>query len=155
MNMTIMKTLEYPLVALTLTEAECDFIMAPVLAGGLPRAGICRNIPRSVLYGSLDHQGLGMHNLYTTMGLQQIQVLLDNKWKDTVTGQLIRTSLESFKLELGIQGALFSKDYDLYSDIATDFWIKHSWHFVQEHNIEIDEDTNSGELLRAGDRFLG
>ena len=89
------------------------------------------------------------------MDLQQIQVLLDNTWKDTVTGQLIRTSLESFKLELSIQWTLFSKDYDLYSDIAIDCWINHLLHFVQEHNIEIDEDTDSGELLRAGDRFIG
>ena len=155
MNMTIMKTLEYPLVALTLTEKECDYIMAPVLAGGLPRAGICRNIPRSVLYGSLEHQGLGMHNLYNTMGLQQIQVLLDNTWKNTITGKLIRTSLESFKLELGIQGPLFTKDYELYNNIATDCWIKHLWHFVRKHSIEIDEDTDSGGMLRTGDKFLG
>ena len=37
--------------ALTLMESECDYIMAPVLAGGLPRAEICCNIPRSVLAG--------------------------------------------------------------------------------------------------------
>ena len=113
MNMKIMKILEYPLVTLTLTEVECDFIMTPILTGGLPRAGICYNIPRLVLYGSLDHQGLGMNNLYTTMRLQQIQVLLYNKWKNIATGQLIWISLESFKLELGIQGSLFSKDYNL------------------------------------------
>ena len=35
LNMTIMKNLEYPLLALTLSEAECNFIMAPALAAGL------------------------------------------------------------------------------------------------------------------------
>ena len=69
MNMTIMKTLEYPLVALTLTEKECDHIMAPILDGALPKAGICRNIPRAVLYGDPEHQGLGVHNIYTTMDI--------------------------------------------------------------------------------------
>ena len=34
---TVMKTLEYPLLALTLTEAECSTIMAPVLTGGTPK----------------------------------------------------------------------------------------------------------------------
>ena len=101
MNMTIMKTLEYPLVALTLTEKECDHIMAPVLAGALPRAGICRNIPRAVLYGNPEYQGLGVHNLYTTMGLHQLQALLDNIWKDTITGRLMRVSLESYKIGTG------------------------------------------------------
>ena len=94
MNMTTTKALEYPLVALTLTEEDCDYTMAPVLQGGLHKAGICRNIPRSVLYGSLDYQRLGMDHLYITMGLKQIQVLLDNIWKDTITGKLSRILLE-------------------------------------------------------------
>jgi len=32
-NSTNMKTLEYPLLALTLTESDCTNIMAPVLSG--------------------------------------------------------------------------------------------------------------------------
>ena len=69
MNICVMKTLEYPLVALTLTEEECNYIMASILEGGLPRSGICRNIPRVFLYGDKEHQSLGMHNLHTTMRL--------------------------------------------------------------------------------------
>lgn len=34
-NSTVMKTLEYPLLALTLIEAEQNKIMVPVLSGGL------------------------------------------------------------------------------------------------------------------------
>ena len=51
LTQTIMKKLEYPLLALTLTEDEGDFIMAPILNSGLPSAGLCRNIPRALLYG--------------------------------------------------------------------------------------------------------
>ena len=29
------------------------------------------------------------------------------------------------------------------------------WHFVGKHNIDEDEDTGSGGMLRTGDRFLG
>lgn len=38
---SIMKTLEYPLLALTLTDTDCMTIMAPVLKAGLPNMGIC------------------------------------------------------------------------------------------------------------------
>ena len=93
LTLTIMKKLEYPLLALTLTEKECDFIMAPILKSALPRPGLCRNIPRALLYGRKEHQGLGLNNLHTTMGLKQIQALLDNVWEDTVTGNLIRKSM--------------------------------------------------------------
>jgi hypothetical protein len=35
-NFTIMKTLEYPMVAMTLTEAEWNKVMSPLLAAALP-----------------------------------------------------------------------------------------------------------------------
>ena len=81
LTLTVMKKLEYPLQALTLTEKECDFIMAPVLLSGLPKAGICRHTPRALIYGDKEHQGLGIHNLYTTMGINRIQALMDHIWK--------------------------------------------------------------------------
>ena len=78
LTLTVMKKLEYPLQALTLTEKECDFIMAPVLMSGLPKAGICRHTPRALIYGDKEHQGLGLHNLFTTMGINRIQALMDH-----------------------------------------------------------------------------
>lgn len=63
---------DYPLLALTLTEDDCDHIMKPVLKRGLPKVGICRNVLRDVVYGDIAHQGMGLHNLYTTMGIQKI-----------------------------------------------------------------------------------
>ena len=98
-----MKKNEYPLIALTLAEKECNHIMAPILESGLPKSGICRNTPRALIYGHKKHQGFVLHKLHTTMGINQIQELLDNVWKKTITGDLIRVSLESLKLELGIQ----------------------------------------------------
>ena len=52
-NTTIMKSLEYPLLALTLTDNECTKIMAPVLKGGLPNMGICRMMARSLVYAPI------------------------------------------------------------------------------------------------------
>ena len=154
LNSTILKKLEYPLVALTLSKAQCDYVMAPALERGLPRAGICRNMPRAVIYGDLDHQGMGLHNLYTTMGLHQVQALLTNIWRDNITGKLLRISLESFKLELGISGSIFNKNYYSYKHIATDCWVKHLWKFVQDECIDIYDEVEGGGLLREKDSML-
>ena len=70
LTLTVMKKLEYPLVALTLTEEDCATIMAPILESGLPKAGICRNTPRALLYSNREHQGMGLHSLHTKMGIQ-------------------------------------------------------------------------------------
>ena len=62
---TIMKTFEYPMEALNLTKAEWNTILEPVLKVCLPKSGIVRTFPRSVLYASPSHNGLGiMHPYY-------------------------------------------------------------------------------------------
>ena len=84
-------------------------------------------MPRAVLYGDLDHQGMGLQNLYTTMGLHQVQALLKNIWRDNITGKLLRISLESFKLELGISGSIFNSNHYSYKHLATDCCVKYMW----------------------------
>ena len=54
---TIMKSLGYPLAALTLTEKQCDRIMLPIKKWTLPKMGIVRNISKTYLYGPRAVQG--------------------------------------------------------------------------------------------------
>ena len=49
LNTTVTKSLEYPLLATTLSMDECTHIMAPIIYAGLPDAGICRNTARSLV----------------------------------------------------------------------------------------------------------
>ena len=60
----LMKTLEYPLLVLRLTETECTSIMDYILSGGLPNMRICRNIVRALVYAPVKHQGLGISKLH-------------------------------------------------------------------------------------------
>ena len=43
-NTTILKTLEYPLLALLLTEKECDDMLRPILHAALPKARYNRHM---------------------------------------------------------------------------------------------------------------
>ena len=153
-NSTVMKTLEYPLLALTLTEAECNAVMAPILSGGLPKMGITRSMARSLVYAPLKYHGVGVNRLYTTQGLSHVTAFLNHIWKGTETGKLLRISLEYTKLELGIRGSLFTKDYDLYSHLCEDSWIKHLWKFMHENGVQIEDDIEDFSLVREGDSTL-
>ena len=154
MRLTIMKKLEYPLPALTLSEEDCEYIMAPILTTGLPKAGICKSLPRSLLYGNIEHQGLGLDNLYVTMGMSQLVLLLDHTWKKSITGKLMRISMSSLKLELGLNGKLFSHDFQRYHHLCTNCWMKHIWSFMCNNSIEIDDDIEDFHLLRENDCLL-
>ena len=41
-----------------------------------------------------------------------------------INGDLVQVSLESLKLELGIQGSIFNSDYEIYGHLATECWVK-------------------------------
>ena len=125
LHTTIMKKLDYPLIALTLTEAECNGIMAPVLSGGLSQIGICQSMARALVYAPTKYQGLGINKLYTTQGLGHVRALINHIWRDTDTGKLLRTSLEFAKLEAGVRGSLFALDYNTYGHLCEDTWITH------------------------------
>ena len=123
--------------------------MAPALVAGLPKAGICRTTPRAVIFGSKEFQGFGLHKLHTTMGINHIQALLDHTWSKSVTGQLMRVSLENMKLELGLQGSVLNHDYSMYNHLVTKCWTEHLWEFTSKHSIEIDDKIGEIELLRG------
>ena len=79
-NTTVMKTLEYPLLALTLTQEEYNSVMAPVISGGLSNMGICKAMARSLVYGPVKNQGLGINKLFTTHGILHVKELINHMW---------------------------------------------------------------------------
>jgi hypothetical protein len=154
LNTTVMRTLEYPLPALTLTEKECRHIMAPVLQRGLSSSGICRNMAHDVVYVPLEFQGFGLNFPYTTQGIDHIEVLIQHGQANTITGQLIRASLEEAKLEVGLGGGLFMQDFKKFGKLATPGWITHTWDFLHKYSMTAEDTTKPLKLRRVGDAFL-
>ena len=147
-----LKSLEYPLPALTLLEDECTKIMWPLLKAYLPRAGINRHFPRDVLYGKVEKQGIGLKNLYLSQGIAHIVDIINHTWHGSLTGTLISQSLEQLRLETGINGNLFAMDYNKYKGcILTESWIQHTWKFASDFGIEINPIIPELELRREGD----
>jgi hypothetical protein len=93
----ILKKLEYPLPALSLTETQCVAIMRPVLAAALPKAKYNPNFPWSPLYGPRGHQGWEIHNLYTTQVVEHLDVALRHGPYNTMS-RLGRSYTERWKL---------------------------------------------------------
>jgi hypothetical protein len=93
---TIIKSIEYPLLALTLTEKECDYIMAPILEVSLMKSHLHRRFQAS-------EKGLGYNNIYTRQGMIQISKLNQHINDDnSITGKLMRNTIEIAKVEMGI-----------------------------------------------------
>jgi hypothetical protein len=94
LNMTILKTLEYPMVATTITEKCWEYIMSPILQAGLPRSGIARNFLRDVLFGPKSLQGFGIFHPWYHQELTHLITCIQQFSFLSISGGLLSTSLE-------------------------------------------------------------
>ena len=153
-TVTIMKTLEYPMMATTITEKEWDFIMSPIRKQGLPKMEVSSNFPSKVLYGPTKFQGMGIMHPFYTQEMSHLALCLSEGESQTITGELLRASMEQMLLEIGTPGHLLQLDYSTYGNIATDCWIKTVWKFAWENEIDITDTGPQLESYRWNDQFL-
>ena len=97
-----MKTVEYPMMATYLSKDQCETIMRPFLNAGLSASSICSKMPRPVIWGPLRYQGLGIHHLWMTQGVEHLLAMLRHASRQTLTGQLLWTTMEEVQLEIGV-----------------------------------------------------
>ena len=90
---TIEKKLTYPLMALMLTQEECDEILQPLFRTMLPKMRINRNFSLKVLRAPGGLLGLQMPCLYTTQVTEHIDCLLRHGGTRSITGQLLNATL--------------------------------------------------------------
>ena len=149
-----MKTLLYATPAMNLTQAQSAYIMAPILMSGLNAVGIQCFLPGSVAYAPICYQGLGLPNLYVETGIAHIRFLLQETHSQTHTGTLITISLEATKVEISVGGPLLTKSYQRYGDLAMDGWVKHTWKFLNDHGMTIEDNVGNLTLRHLGDVYL-
>ena len=154
LNTTVMKTMEYPMAAICLSRKQWDQVMVPVLEAGLNAIQFSRKFPRDMVYGPKQAQGLGLKDPYIVQGLTWIKTLMHHGDRETVTGALLRSSLEHLQLELGSGAPFFQDDYEIWSDLATNCWLKHVWKFLQEQALRVEHTVPVLKTQTAQDAFL-
>ena len=115
-----MTSLGYGSRALTLTKAEWKTAMVKELNYCLPRSGICRYFPHTVLYGPKALQGLGPMSPWHSQELE----CLDFYWKaasypQTLQGEVLKEVLDGLRLELGLPHNFTEANYKLLKPSTT------------------------------------
>ena len=154
MLMSVSKKLEYPLVALTLTEKECKSIERPLLEQLAKSCGYSKSFPHLVIHGPIEFQGMGRKRIYYVMGEIHLEALLRHYHEKSITGSLLQAALERHNLELGTGNSLLQTNYSVFSKIVTSSWMKHTWKFIHEFGIKVGITAPTPVLRREHDRFL-
>jgi hypothetical protein len=152
---TIMKTIEYPLSVTCFTDHQCYLLMQPLLEAGLPNSGVVRTLPRALVHGPVDRQGLGIHRLDITQGAAHLQMCLNFGHRpDDPTGFLLRSSCQALQLELGSAQPFFDLDFSKWGGLATQSWVKYTWSFVSKYKLQLQTDLPTLHSRRLNDAFL-
>lgn len=129
--------------------------MKPVLCSALAKTSLSKNFPRKVLYGPKEEGGLGMNDLWTTQGLMHVQKFHQHIGGSSITSKLLRVTMETCILEVGIGRDLFSLDYNKFGFLVSDCCVKHLWCFCWKNSIQIsNKQTPLPPLQRERDGYL-
>ena len=151
---TILRSLVYPLASTTLTKQQCRAIMAPVKTATLQGIGVLRSLPLPIAYGPVSSFGMNIEDLYVHQGLEHLTRLVTfYTCPNDITGALLRTSYEQLSLEIGMPDP-FSLPYTQWHQCAVRSWLRHTWKFVDEYNIQCRVPSTKMSLRRTGDSFL-
>ena len=151
---TIVKTLEYPMEAISLTKAHWDYIMVPILKSILPRSGIVRTFPRDILYAPDQFSGMGIMHPYYTQYFRHLDLVLKETITPSITSNLLYATTEQLRLEIGIPCENGEWQLSDFNRCLTDSWMKELLLFCEDHDITIQDTCATLEKQTTNDLFL-
>ena len=120
-NMTIVRTIRYGLVATALNFKQCDKLTRTLLRVALPKMGIVRTASNVLATAPIRYRGLGIVNFDILQMVDHLRIACDHGDSDSDTGQLLRTTLETTQIQTGIG------ENPLYIKPSIITWIEQSW----------------------------
>ncbi len=69
-------------------------------------------------------------------------------------GKLLQLGLEALRLEMGMIGHLFAKDWIALRHLATPLWLTHTRQFQHEHQILVETTTLEIFLTQENDLLI-
>ena len=148
------KTLESPIAALTLTREQCDQLMCPILQVRLPKSSYNRHFCCSTLFAPLSHLSTNMHDLYVTMVLAHITIILYHSPQDSPTGHLLCMSWRTIQLEMGFPVDFLQWPHKACKKFITPCWLTEMWKELEKYNIHLQHAMPSLLLQCVGNSFL-
>ena len=137
LNSTIYKTIEYPLMATTLSRAQVYEIMNPLLRVILNRIGVQKNLPRKLVYGTLKSRGLGLYDIFWLQLCLHLTAVIKHHHRDTPTGNLLEANMDLVQFYVGSDQNFWDLPYEMYGMLAPEGWIKHTWEAMSQSPLQL------------------
>jgi hypothetical protein len=151
-NSTILKTLEYPLVATTLTQTQFTGLLQSILKVILPMCRVQWKLPRALVFGSLRSRGLT--NLYWTQLIHHLQSILQQIHRNTLSKDLHTENMDALQFHIGLSVTFWELPFEEYGPLAPEGWMKHTWEGLSHTTLMLKGPNLSLPDEREGDVAL-
>ena len=140
--------------AVCINRKGWDHIMAPALQEALPKMNVCRNFPRRVVYGPHQYQGLDLNDPYFWQFFIHVRTLIQEVSKTSITGTLLRGTIEQFKLETGFPGSITEFPDDIINMTTERTWIKETVKFMKSVEMNVVDPIAEISPYRINDQAI-
>lgn len=145
----------YPVAVLALTEEQCDLIVSPALTVLLKKINLPITTSRLLLYGPPRYGGLNLPNLYVQGYLMKLMMIIGHVQKEDTTSTILDIALGMAHQQAGINTPIFETNFDKYSILLNDGWIRKVWKFLGEiHGSIVIQDIWTPPKLYKNDISL-
>jgi hypothetical protein len=152
----ISKAIRYPLAATQLSKKECKSLDSRLLQTALPALGFPKTFPHAIAHAPTTALGLGIPSLWHAQGIDHIMAMLKHgdSPPTNITGCLLRDTMSTLRLELGLPGHPFQHSFQDLQHCTTHTYLHSAWEFCNDHGLVLQD--NQAQLLprRASDQFL-
>jgi hypothetical protein len=145
----------YGLSSLYASPDQLDKTTNSIYYQALPLLGFNRNIATPLRTLPSQFQGMNLRQWSIEKLASDISILLRHWNSDSTLGKLFLQVYESFQMELGLNGNIFSRPYSKLKDLATHSWFKVLWQYASKYDVNIEINPSYClQPIRVGDLAL-
>ena len=127
----------YPYTVTTFSSHELDEIQKGIVALLLPKLGVNRNMPRSVIYGPRSLGGRQLTNLQIEQPVKNYNTTLGYLRRQDKMSQMLVATMRDLQLEVGTSKPFFDLDPEKYSYVTQKTRWRYTWEMLHKFNITL------------------
>lgn len=129
----------YGLSSLYAKPEALDKCIGSVYFHALPFLGFNRNIPTDLRTLPSEYQGINLRQWSIEKLAKDLSLLLRHWQSSSTLGQAFQLVYESFQMELGLDGNIFSRPFTKYQRLATHSWFRVLWQYCSRYSVTIHQ----------------
>lgn len=138
----LLPQITHRLAASYLTPKQCETIMQ-VISNPITHAqGFLKNIAKIIIHSPPQYAGMVIHHIYDLQGHEKIKFMMVHTRKYDHTRKILIMCIQWSQMWSGLESFFWNEDYDKYSHLVPNSWVKNLWRYTDSRAISIDITKN-------------